>query len=89
MTSYIMMSFYFCLLLLVMHNTWRYLIKKKKYRIYLFSSFYFLVYLLVLSRFYYYIYSTLYLHGNTNCKDIQAEESKIVSDYTRITLGCF
>lgn len=66
-SAYVMVSLYLALLLMALHNTWFYLIKQKKYRIYLFSAFYALVYTLIFSRIYYYVYQMLYLHHVTDC----------------------
>lgn len=51
-----MISFYILLLAMTAHNTWFYLIKQKKYKIYLFACFYALVITLIVSRVYYYVY---------------------------------
>lgn len=84
-----MITLYICVLIMNLHNTWFYLIKQKKYKIYLFSALYALIFTLIASRVYYYIYAVLYFHGATDCKDMNAEDAKIISDYTRIVLGFF
>jgi len=84
-----MISLYLSLFVMALHNTWFYLIKQKKYRIYLFSAVYALVYTLIISRIYYYVNQILYFHNVTDCKDIKAEEAKIISDYARIVLGLY
>lgn len=86
---YVMLGFYIILFAMTVHNSWFYLIKQKKYKIYLFACFYILVITLILSRVYYYVYQLLYFKSITDCNDVDAETAKIVSDYTRLTLGFF
>ena len=88
-STYCMIVLYLGVFAMAVHNTWFYLIKQNKYKIYLFTAFYVLIFTLIVSRVYYYIYAILYFHGVTDCKDMKAEDAKIISDYTRIVLGFF
>lgn len=65
-----MISLYIILFAMALHNTWFYLIKQRKYRIYLFWTLYALVFTLIFSRIYYYVYQLMYLHHLTDCKDV-------------------
>jgi H+/Cl- antiporter ClcA len=64
---YLMLAVYLGLFGMAVHNTSRYLIKQRKYKIYLFTCFYALVFTLIVSRVAYYVYQWMYFHDVTNC----------------------
>jgi len=88
-SNYGLLAVYLLLLILAIHNTYAYMYKQKRYKVFLLSAFYTCSYFVIITRMLSFWGFILYYNKSNQCSALFGNTMDSVSTYTKLILGFF